>query len=75
MDNRCLAAFIEAGLKVVVVVIVVVIVDSKSDDVTSRLMSRLEVSGINIFLQNSGALDFGLLSGKLDVRKPIRLPV
>ena len=80
MDNRCLAAFIEAGMKLVVVVIVVVIVvvfiDSKSealklgrlivsfvDGVTSRLMSRLEVSGMNIFLQNSGALDFGLLSG------------
>ena len=45
------------------------------DDVTSRLLSRLEVSGINIFLQNSGALDFGLLSGKLDVRKLTRLPV
>ena len=26
MDNRCLAAFIEAGMKVVVVVIVVVVV-------------------------------------------------
>ena len=79
MDNRCLAAFIEAGLKVVVVIIVVVIavviVDSKSDDVTSRLLSRMEISGINIFLQNSGALEFGLLLGKLDVRKPARLPV
>ena len=88
MDNRCLAAFIEAGMKVVVVVIVVVFIDSKSealklgrlivsfvDGVTSRLMSRLEVSGMNIFLQNSGALEFGLLSGKLDVRKPTRLPV
>lgn len=69
--GRLIVSFV-AFVRVDVLVRVVIV---RVDDVTSRLLSRLEVSGINIFLQNSGALDFGLLSGKLDVRKPTRLPV
>ena len=63
------------GRLIVSFVAFVRVVIVRVDGVTSRLLSRLEVSGINIFLQNSGALEFGLLLGKLDVRKPARLPV
>ena len=69
--GRLIVSFV-AFVRVDVLVRVVIV---RVDGVTSRLLSRLEVSGINIFLQNSGALEFGLLSGKLDVRKPTRLPV
>ena len=68
--GRLIVSFV-AFVRVDVYVRVVIV---RVDGVTSRLLSRLEISG-NIFLQNSGALDFGLLSGKLDVRKPTRLPV